>query len=428
MSRNTLILSCLIIIIIFLSACSSTPSWPAEKNKDPLILIGPLYDAEIEKNYYYSSLLRKTINDLLNSQKSNNPTPNHLSYIPIKSIDWVLYRKENILLWRKILQEVRFGNNFYDNFKLAEILKDDPHHQVPFVLALHIVPPKEELPENLLIEGYRFYRKGDIVEANWFQTSISIQGKEPLNEIKKTILLLINQNNFASPGFDNMGFVSIEGGCFMMGDQFRSGDIDERPLHEECISSFLLGKYPVTQSQWQSVMGFNPSLGTINGYHPVENVSWNETQLFLERLNHRSQSSYRLPTETEWEYACRNAGEKIKYPVKQGGQPDLDQFQANLNGALHNDQWDNTSPVGSFPANQLGIFDMAGNVWEWTEDTYFKYAYRGMTPMFKGRENKRVTRGGSFDSEAAEARCSMRGFSGKHIRSGDIGFRLIKNE
>jgi len=422
--------SCLFLIITLLTACSSNPTWPANIKKDTVILIGPLYDAEIDDDYHNSSLLREVIYDLQkaqNQKQTSDNTPQET--IKIKSLDWVVTRESNLKIWNQVLQETRFGNHFYNNIKLAEILIEDQNHEAPYVLALHASPSSRGQAEELKLEGYRFYRDGDSAEANWFQTTISLKDKKPLVEIKKNIQQLLQSDDFASPGFGNMGFVLLEGGCFEMGDQFNSGDIDERPVHEECVSPFSIAKYPVTQSQWQSIMGHNPSKGTIHGYHPVENVSWNDVIAFIDRLNDVSNRSYRLPTEIEWEYACRSGGKKTKYPGQEGYASTIDQTQANLSGISETDRWSNTSPVGSFPANQSGIFDMAGNVWEWTDDYYYKFAYRGDTPLFKGRGSKNIaTRGGSFDSVAAEARCSMRGFLGSHIRNGDVGFRLVLDD
>ena len=430
MKANDVRNCCLFIMITLVTACSSNPTWPADIKKDQVVLIGPLYDTEVEDDYHNSSLLREAIYDLQKIQEqkktSDKPLPD---YIQIKPIDWVIKRKSNLKTWRQVLQASYFGDHFYDNLKLAEILLEDEDHEAPYVLALHMPPSDREHPEKLIFEGYRFYREDDTAEANWFKATISIKDKKPLTEIKKTIQRLLLSDDFASPSFGNMGFIRFEGGCFKMGDQFRTGDVDERPVHEECISPFLIGKYPVTQSQWQSVMGHNPSNGKIHGFHPVENVAWNDVMIFIDRLNDLSDRSYRLPTEAEWEYACRNGGKKVEYPLQQGEGPNIDQTKANLNGVSEKDQWSNTSPVGSFPPNQSGVFDMAGNVWEWTEDYYFKHAYRGDTPLFKGRDTKnRATRGGSFDSVALEARCSMRGFLGQHIRNGDIGFRLVQDD
>lgn len=107
-----------------------------------------------------------------------------------------------------------------------------------------------------------------------------------------------------------MEFVFIKGGCFDMGDTFGDGRADEKPVHEVCVGDFYIGIYEVTQAQWEKVMGNNPSKFKGGGNYPVERVSWNDIQDFIERLNRQGGKRYRLPTEAEWEYAARSGGKK----------------------------------------------------------------------------------------------------------------------
>jgi len=111
----------------------------------------------------------------------------------------------------------------------------------------------------------------------------------------------------------SMEFVFVKGGCFDMGDNFGDGFSDENPVHEVCVDDFYIGKYEVTQGQWEEVMGNNPSKFQHGKNYPVENVSWNDVQGFIKKLNNKTDKSYRLLTEAEWEYVARSVGKREKW-------------------------------------------------------------------------------------------------------------------
>ena len=225
---------------------------------------------------------------------------------------------------------------------------------------------------------------------------IPISAKEPAS------------NEWTDP-ITGMEFVRIPGGCFQMGspksEEGRYGN--EKPVHEVCVDGFWMGKYEVTQAQWQKIMGSNPSEFKGNS-RPVEKVSWNGAQKFISKLSANTGKNppqllpggeFRLPTEAEWEYACR-AGTTT--PFSFGGTISTD--QANYNGnsvygsgkkGVYRKQ---TTAVGSFPSNAFGLYDMHGNVWEWCEDTYHKDAYKNhhrQNPLVTSGGSSRVLRGGS---------------------------------
>lgn len=222
--------------------------------------------------------------------------------------------------------------------------------------------------------------------------------------------------------FTGMEFVFVKGGCYQMGDVFGDGNSDERPIHEVCVNDFFIGKYEVTQSQWEKAMGYNPSFFKRGGSYPVENMSWFEIQDFIKRLNSLVNMQYRLPTEAEWEYAARNRGRKEKWSGtnKESELNDFAWTDRNSNGETH--------PVGLKKPNGLGIFDLTGNVWEWVADWYDQDYYRHSprdNPQGPGHswDNTKVIRGGSWISMPGDCRNSLRAKAIPTVR-GNLGFRL----
>ena len=214
--------------------------------------------------------------------------------------------------------------------------------------------------------------------------------------------------------------VFVKGGCFQMGDTFGGGEADERPVHEVCIADFSIGKYEVTQAEWQAVMGSNPSTFT-GDRRPVENVSWGDTQAFIARLNEQTGRRYRLPTEAEWEYAARSGGKKENW--------------AGTSNPSHldNHAWydtnseEKTHVVGAKRPNGLGIYDMSGNVREWVEDRYEAVWYQESprdNPAGPMAGLARVYRGGGWSSSARHVRASSRGGLLPDNRINNLGFRL----
>jgi formylglycine-generating enzyme required for sulfatase activity len=229
-----------------------------------------------------------------------------------------------------------------------------------------------------------------------------------------------------------MEFVHVPGGEYEQGCHTQAGecDDDERPSRRVRLSPFWIGKTEVTQGQWSRVMGSNPS-GFKNGDdYPVENVSWNDVQEFIQRLNSRTpEVRFRLPSEAEWEYACRAGGKPIEYGT-QGGEISRRTVNYGKDVCCEGDASDgylNTAPVGSFAGNGLGLHDMSGNVWEWVQDVYDRKAYQsGATsdPIYQGSGALRVLRGGGWSSRPRGVRCSVRGRYEPDDRSVNLGFRL----
>jgi formylglycine-generating enzyme required for sulfatase activity len=220
-------------------------------------------------------------------------------------------------------------------------------------------------------------------------------------------------------------FVYVPGNCFKMGSPVgeKGRFAWEGPVHEVCVNGFWMGKYEVTQAQWEKIMGDNPAGFKQGGQYPVENISWEDAKEFLTRLNKRSRRVYRLPTEAEWEYACRAADGSGKYCG--GDNPDVLAWHEENSGKK-------THPVGGKQANSFGLYDMSGNVWEWCSDKFDKdyYAAGGVrnNPRGPSGGGERVERGGSAASRVHNCRAAFRFRNRPDYRENIIGFRVLMQE
>ena len=216
---------------------------------------------------------------------------------------------------------------------------------------------------------------------------------------------------------DNMKIVFVKGGMFAMGDIWGDGESDEKPVHNVTVSDFYIGKYEVTQAQWQEIMGSNPSYFDYNSdKHPVDNVSWEDVQEFITKLNQKTGKKYRLPTEAEWEYAARGG-----YNYKYSGSDTLTDV-----AWYYDNSGQKTHPVGQKRPNKLGIYDMSGNVYEWCQDWYGSYSSASQTnPTGPNSGSYRVLRGGSWNSSTENCRVSKRNSNPQSGRYYGGGFRLV---
>ena len=221
--------------------------------------------------------------------------------------------------------------------------------------------------------------------------------------------------------------VYIQGGTFTMGcDEKRDDDCadDEKPTHSVTLSGYSIGKYEVTQAQWRAVMGSDPEELRFKGCDncPVERVSWNDIQEFLKELNKKTGKKFRLPTEAEWEYAARGGNVGTDHaPSKYAGGNDLDAV------AWYGDNsGSKTHPVGQKQPNELGLYDMNGNVWEWCSDRYDADYYANSprsNPRGPNSGARRVLRGGGWDNGAGSCRAANRHGSNPNDRISSYGFR-----
>ncbi len=235
------------------------------------------------------------------------------------------------------------------------------------------------------------------------------------------LMLLMAIRSTAHAAAPNIETVYVKGGCFQMGDNFGDGAKDAKPVHEVCVSDFYIGKYEVTQAQWMSIMGKNPSTFIADG-RPVEQVSWDDVQEFIGKLSAESGQAYRLPTEAEWEYAARGGGkqEKSAGAADKGRLAECAWYDANSGGKTH--------VVGAKKPNDLGIYDMGGNVCEWVQDRYGDVYYEESPrndPRGPMKGATRVLRGGSWFSEAGGVRAALRANSSPSSKYSYLGFRLV---
>ncbi len=215
--------------------------------------------------------------------------------------------------------------------------------------------------------------------------------------------------------------VYVKGGCYKMGDTFGDGFSNESLVHKVCVDSFFIGKYEVTHLQWENVMGWNPSKFKNCDNCPVENVSWNDIQEFINKLNQKTGKSYRLPTEAEWEYAARSGGEREKWSGV-SSESSLSQYAWYKDNSRKN-----THPIGKKSPNGVGIYDMTGNVCEWCQDIYGADSYKKHqldNPIYLDRGSYRVVRGGSWFCKPKRMRTSSRDRHNQNHKSGDLGFRI----
>jgi len=225
-------------------------------------------------------------------------------------------------------------------------------------------------------------------------------------------------------------FVRIPAGTFLMGsERDEPGREAQERQHEVTLSrSFYLARTEVTQAQWQRVMGTNPSRFADCPDCPVEEISAHEIELFLTRASDLEGVNFRLPTEAEWEYACR-AGTDTVFGIGD----ELDTDHANYDGHYPlvdqpaGEFRERTTPVGSFSANPWGLFDMNGNVWEWTADLHCEYPAGQITdPRGSCATAFRVIRGGSWIFGADSARCALRYTHRPEHVGPSLGFRLAR--
>ena len=262
-------------------------------------------------------------------------------------------------------------------------------------------------------------RNGKTVSKNIEVSQVETHGR--VSSIDKCELTFFGPQTITVKGV-SFTMVAVEGGTFQMGATSEQGsdtDSDEKPVHSVTLSDYYIGETEVTQELWTDVMGSNPSYFSGNPQRPVEQVSWNDCQEFIKKLNQLTGKNFRLPTEAEWEYAARG-GNKSKGNKYSGSNTidDVACYDGNSGAKTHD--------VKTKQANELGIYDMSGNVWEWCQDRYGGYSSSSQTnPTGPTSGSRRVVRGGSWNYRVSGSRVSNRNGNYPGRRSFNNGFRLV---
>jgi len=309
-------------------------------------------------------------------------------------------------------------------------------------VLLPTAPSKPQLPLFLRQFTWVDFRKSD--PAPMYQLRWGITGKKPdqpinfkaqTNSVAPTVITEILPKGIL------LEMVKIPAGSFEMGTEeaevirlCKEYQTDyykcEMPQHRVNLQEFYLGKYPVTQEQYQAIMGTNPSNFKDNPKNPVENVSWNDAQEFCQKLNDKTKKNYGLPSEAEWEYACR-AGTTTSFYFGETISTDQANYDGNytFGKGKKGVYREKTTPVGSFPVNKFGLYDLHGNVRQWCEDSWHENYENPPTDGSGWNENNsqasfRTLRGGSWFKFPRHCRSANRYWDYAVNCNFDIGFRL----
>ncbi|MDR3217987.1 MAG: SUMF1/EgtB/PvdO family nonheme iron enzyme [Dysgonamonadaceae bacterium] len=280
----------------------------------------------------------------------------------------------------------------------------------------------------LAIANYAFEEKNYEKAAQQYNEILKLNPKD--RNAKKQYDLCTAQGKPSGNLIDNVtgnqygiDMVYVAGGTFTMGCTAEQGNDcydSEKPAHRVTLSDFYIGKYEVTQAQWKAVMDSNPSYFKGDNL-PVERVSWNDVQAFIRKINTQTGKNYRLPTEAEWEYACRGGARSALYKYSGSNTADnVAWYTENSGGQMH--------PAGQKLPNELGIYDMSGNVREWCSDPYGAYSSDSQTnPAGPSYGHGRVLRGGSLSSIEENVRVPYRYFNSPDFSYSNLGFRLASS-
>ena len=284
---------------------------------------------------------------------------------------------------------------------------------------LQITLTKETIEESSVNETSQRSQKrvNQQAEVNLSQPTITNQVTSSVASNSNTISISVKDGV-------SIDMVKVEAGTFMMGatSEMKNPDIDEKPVHQVTLTNdYYMGKYEVTQALWEAVMGSNPSKYKGDNL-PVESVSWNDCQEFISRLNSLTGRKFRLPTEAEWEYAARGGKKSRSYQYSGSSNiSDVAWYDENCGST--------TRAVGIKRPNELGIYDMSGNVWEWCHDWYSSYSSLSqMNPIGAISGACRVRRGGSWDNSVWYSRSSSRSYDTSDYSRINLGLRLALTE
>jgi len=273
-----------------------------------------------------------------------------------------------------------------------------------------------------LLEGNCYFSK-DVWKKDWnlnCAMSLRLVLKNNCELLKTSELHISINDNIFQELMSNM--VMVNGGTFDMGatlEQEKDYWENELPVHQVDIDRFKICKYPVSQKLWYAIMGENPSFFK-NAEAPVESITWFECQKFIELLSKIMGIKFSLPTEAQWEYASRGGNSSKFYKFSGCGEiNDVTWYSENSGFG--------TKPIGQKKANELGLYDMSGNIWEWCQDWFASYsALPQVNPICEVKTNNKVIRGGSWSSGKDYCRITSRQFMNPLMKQNFLGFRLIQ--
>ena len=283
-----------------------------------------------------------------------------------------------------------------------------------------------------VVEGYNLlgdcYEKGygvtkDINKAKeYWQQAADYNHVDAQAKIEKYVKRAVHSNGNINITVNGVSFkmIKVDGGTFRMGSNDSEASSNEKSVHSVTLSDYYIGETEVTQELWVAVMGSNPSYFR-GSTKPVENVSWNDCREFIKKLNQLTGKNFRLPTEAEWEYAARGGNKSRGYKYSGSNNiSDVAWYSDNSSWATH--------PVCIKSPNELGLYDMSGNVWEWCSDWYGENYYSSSpqtNPIGPNSGSSRVFRGGDYILDAQFCRVAIRGGNTPGLRFDGLGLRLV---
>ncbi|PCI23129.1 MAG: hypothetical protein COB67_13035 [SAR324 cluster bacterium] len=407
----------LLLLCGILSSCTTLrKDWVQQEGNQEIYIIGPVYDWESSTSYQSSLLLKQSIYQLLAQQTPFEASQNGRNLV-VRRIDWALHPKILGKIYQQLRKQLRVPEDSSAE-KLAAIFEQFPSLSGKYLLFLEALPA--EALGKFVIQGIRVIPDtGRYLELSQFRAELSGQVPELANELAALLGRLISSKDHGMPDLSRNSFEFIKGGCYQT--QSQPGRPESQQI-EVCVSDIYLSRYPVTVAQWDFIMSSPKMSHEGEGNLPVTNVPFAEIQRFLNRLSEKTGFQYRLPTEAEWEFACISRQNTV-FPLQKD-----EPIRANWLGTSSQDSWLSRSPVGSFPANQLGLFDMKGNVWEWTQSPYLPIRGLGAWEKFRytlqNSSSRYVLKGGSFDTPAGQLTCASRQANAAQISNEDMGFRL----
>ena len=376
------------------------------------MVIGSVFE-EVSTLSRLSLILQRTIAEMAKRPLPSS-LPEHRTSIEIVVPDWFARHGDLSQVWEAVETLTGKDRMLPDESALFEVLKryGAIEHDRFLLIRIGELPRKKG---QYALEGYRLLQyNGDAIAASPFSVPFSISDRsrqEIENQLAILISRLIADVQYMIPDLGSLGFAHIEGGCLPM-------KLDRK---RECLGDFMLGRFPVTRAQWQRIMKAKGDADIEPNDLPMVQVSWNDVQHFLKRLNDITGRTYRLPTEAEWEYACKNMGKIADNPYWQPMSPLLANYVVN-------DQWRGLSSSGQYPQTPVGLWDMVGNIWEWTRSRSLGKEERNIASRYLSElddHKEYIVKGGSFDSLASEVNCNSKNAVLATVGAADIGFRLV---